>query len=418
MESAERGQFRTYTGSIHFLNWLAGREGSIGAAFPEGVYMMNVQSSIKTAGGGWAERAEAIAADLAEQAARHDDEDSFVADGYARLKEEGFFKALVPVEFGGGGATVTEICHAVRKLGAGCGSTALAFAMHSHLVAVAAWRWRNQGAPTDGLLKRVAAENLILVSSGGSDWLPSGGTAVKVEGGFRITARKPFSSGSPAGDLLNTSAVYDDPEEGPTVLHFAVPLKAEGVTLLDTWRVMGMRGTGSGDVELKDVFVPDAAIAGRRPKDKWHPLFHIISMIAFAIIYSAYVGVAEGARARALAAARRKPDDGHLPYLVGEMENAFAEAEMAIERMVALAENGTPGPEATGRAMTCRTLVGRAAIATVERAMEVAGGTGFYRKNELERAFRDVQGARYHPLQEKPQLLYSGRLALGWDIDG
>jgi alkylation response protein AidB-like acyl-CoA dehydrogenase len=179
-----------------------------------------------------------------------------------------------------------------------------------------------------------------------------------------------------------------------------------------------MRGTGSHDLLLEDVFVPDAAISGRRPQGKWHPLFHAISMIAFPLIYAAYVGVADGARARAIAAARGRTGDPHLPYLVGEMENEFALAEMALERMIAQAETGTPGPEATGVAMTCRALAQKGAIGTVEKAMEVAGGAAFYRALGLERAYRDVQGARYHPLQAKPQLLYSGRLALGWNIDG
>jgi alkylation response protein AidB-like acyl-CoA dehydrogenase len=91
---------------------------------------------------------------------------------------------------------------------------------------------------------------------------------------------------------------------------------------------------------------------------------------------------------------------------------------MAIGKMIELAETGTPGPEATSQAMICRTLVGKAAIETVEKAMEAAGGMSFYRKSGLERAFRDVQAARFHPMQEKPQLRFSGRVALGWDIDG
>ncbi|WP_454717761.1 acyl-CoA dehydrogenase family protein [Caulobacter segnis] len=366
----------------------------------------------------WLARADKIAAQIAQRAAEHDAEDSFVVEAYALLKAEGFFKALVPVEFGGGGATVTDIGQVIRRLGASCGSTALAFAMHSHLVAVAAWRWRHQGAPTEGLLKRLAAEDLILVSSGGSDWLASGGTAVKVEGGFAITARKAFSSGSPAGDMLMTSAVYDDPEAGPTVLHFGVSLKAPGVAIRDTWRVLGMRGTGSNDVELTQVFVPDAAISGRRPAGPWHMLFHIISMIAFPLIYSAYAGVADGARARTLGLVRRKTPDILTASLVGEMENSHAALDLAMTRMIDLAETGTPGPEATSLAMTLRTLVGRSAIETVERAMEAAGGQAFYRQAGLERAFRDVQGARYHPLQEKPQTVLTGRVALGWDIDG
>jgi alkylation response protein AidB-like acyl-CoA dehydrogenase len=366
----------------------------------------------------WLARADRIAQEIAEAAGGHDADDSFVSEGYQLLKEEGFFKALIPAELGGAAAGYGEICHAIRIIAASCGATALAFSMHSHLVAAAAWRWQHQNAPTDGLLKRVAAENLILVSSGGSDWLKSAGTATRTEGGFLINARKIFSSGCPAGDLLMTSAVYDDPEAGPTVLHFGVPLKAEGVTILDTWHVMGMRGSGSHDTELKNVFVPDAAISGRREQGKWHMLFHLISMIAFPLIYSAYLGVAEGARARALEIARKKPEDGQLPYLVGEMENAFASAAMAVEQLIHNAETSQPGPETTNRAMIARQLAGQAAIRTVERAMEVAGGASFYRRIGLERAFRDVQGARFHPLQEKAQLRYTGRLALRLDIDG
>lgn len=366
----------------------------------------------------WLNLADRIAAEIGPRAAQHDADDSFIAECYARLKADGFFKMHVPAELGGHGASYAELCAVVRKLAAACGSTGLAFAMHSHIVAVAAWRWRNEKAPTEGLLKRVAAENLICISSGGSDWLKSIGTATKVEGGYRIKARKMFSSGSPMGDLLVTSAVTEDPQSGSTVLHFAVPFKAEGVKILDTWRVMGMRGTGSNDVELNDVFVPDAAISGRRPQGKWHPLFHTISMLAFPIIYSAYMGVADGARAKAIEVARKKPDDGSAAYLAGEMENAYASAEIAYADMIRIAESDKPGAETTSRQMVRRTLVGQNAIKTVERAMELAGGAAFYRGMGLERAFRDVQAARYHPLQEKPQLRYTGRVALGLDIDG
>lgn len=375
-------------------------------------------TGLETAPIDWLARAEALMPVLAANAGRRDEDDGFVAESYAGLKAAGFFGAHVPTELGGGGADYPQLAAVIRRLGACCGSTALTYSMHSHLVAVAVWRWRNQNAPTDGLLRRVASEDLVLVSSGGADWLKSSGTAVKVEGGFRITARKIFSSGCLAGDLLMTSAVFDDPDAGPTVLHFAVPFSAEGVSIRETWRVMGMRGTGSHDVELGEVFVPDAAISGRRPQGQWHPLFHAIGLLAFPLIYSAYVGVAEGARAKALEVARRRPADEGLVQLVGEMENAFDAAEGALERMIRLAETAQPGPESTSRAMIGRTHVAGAAIRTVELAMEVAGGAAFHRDLGIERAFRDVQGARFHPLQQKPQLRYTGRLALGLDIDG
>jgi len=324
----------------------------------------------------------------------------------------------VPAELGGLGAYYRDICDAIRRLGTYCGSTALAFSMHAHLVAVPAWRWRHEKAPVEGLLKRVAAEDLILISSGGSDWLPSNGRAEKVEGGFRVTAKKVFSSGCPMGDLLVTSAIHDDPEKGPTVLHFAVPFKAEGVRRLDTWRVLGMRGTGSHDLALENVFVPDAAVVARREPGKWHMLFHHIFVLAFPLVYSAYLGVAEGARNHALEIARARPKTHALTVAAGRMENAFLQAEIGLDRMIAIAETEAPGPERTSRAAIGHTLTAEAAIATVERAMELVGGASFYRDLGLERAFRDVQGARFHPLQELPQLELTGRFALGMGIDG
>ena len=217
---------------------------------------------------------------FAARAADADAGDRFVAENFAELKRHGLMAAGVPAELGGLDASYPDLCEMLRLIAYHCGSTGLAFSMHTHQVATNAWRWRYQKAPVDGLLKRVVSESIVLLSSGGSDWLQGSGVATRVEGGYRINARKIFSSGAPAGDLLMTSAIFDDPEAGSTVLHFAVPMKAEGVKLLDTWRVLGMRGTGSHDVELADVFIADAAIGGKRPAGKWHPLFHIISMIA------------------------------------------------------------------------------------------------------------------------------------------
>jgi hypothetical protein len=196
---------------------------------------------------------------FASRAAAHDANDSFPVDNYRELKELQFFSAGVPAELGGGGASPRELCAMLRELGPHCGATALAWSMHTHLVGTTVWLWR-QGAPVAPLLERIAREQLVLVTNGASDWLDSSGAAERVDGGFRITGRKTFSSGSPMGDLLLTSALYDDPTAGPTVLHFAVPMKAPGVLVLDTWRTMAMRASGSNDIMLEAVFVPDLRI--------------------------------------------------------------------------------------------------------------------------------------------------------------
>ena len=64
-----------------------------------------------------------------------------------------------------------------------------------------------------------------------------------------------------------------------------------------------------------------------------------------------------------------------------------------------------------------RSVLAAAAVQTVEKAMEAAGGGGFYRSAELERSLRDVQAARYHPLPEKPLTRMLGRFQLGFDLD-
>jgi alkylation response protein AidB-like acyl-CoA dehydrogenase len=67
--------------------------------------------------------------------------------------------------------------------------------------------------------------------------------------------------------------------------------------------------------------------------------------------------------------------------------------------------------------MIGRQLVGQNVLRAVELAMEAAGGAGFYRAQRLEKHFRDIQGARYHPLQSGPQAEYAGAMALGLPVD-
>ena len=214
----------------------------------------------------------------------------------------------MPREFGGAGADIPALSEMLRELARHCGSTALAFAMHTHQVAVPAWRWRHQQAePVVPLLKRIAAERIVMLSSGGSDWVAGSGRAERVEGGYRITARKVFTSASPVGDVLMTGAVLEDGEGGPQVLHFGLPMTSPAVNIVPTWKTLGMRGTASNDVAIEGHFVPEAGVAFRRAQGEWHPMFHIIAMVALPLIYSAYLGVAESARAIARRHGRKAP---------------------------------------------------------------------------------------------------------------
>jgi acyl-CoA dehydrogenase len=361
----------------------------------------------------WIQLANEIGDRFASRAAKLDDTDTFVAENYEDLKAKKLMSAGVPEELGGGGASPADLAGFLRTLAHHCSSTALAFSMHTHLVATAAWRWRNQKAPVEPLLKRVANEQIVLVSTGGADWVKGSAEATKVDGGYRISGRKIFCSGAPAGTLMMTTAVIDDPAQGPTVLQFGVPIAAPGVKIQDNWRTMGMRATGSHDITFEDVFVPDAAIALRRPSGQWHPIMDVIVLVALPVFMSVYVGVAEAARDLAIEGAKRKRGERDVQALAGEMDNELTAARLALARMLDLAETAQPSDAVSAESLRCRALLGRATRATVDKAMELAGGSAFFRANRLERLFRDVQGVRYHPVQDKPQTSMVGRYALG-----
>src|SRR3954470_8001906 len=100
------------------------------------------------------EIARRLAPGFAARAARSDQTDGFVEENFRELKEAGLVEAAVPREFGGLGADLPDLCAMLREIGHHCGSTALAFSMHTHQVATAAWRWHHQqAAPVVPLLK-------------------------------------------------------------------------------------------------------------------------------------------------------------------------------------------------------------------------------------------------------------------------
>ena len=361
--------------------------------------------------------AETLGQQFAARAAESDEQDRFVAENFAALKEHGLVAAGVPRELGGGGASITELAEMLRILAHHCSSTALAFSMHTHQVAIPAWRWSTQKvAAVEPLLKRIAAERLVVLSSGGSDWLPGSGRAERVEGGWRITGRKVFASGSPAGDLLMTGAIAEEEGEEPAVLHFGIPMSSPHLRIDPVWKTLGMRGTGSHDVVIDGHVVPDAAIALKRKAGEWHPLFQIITTIAFPLVYSVYLGVAESACSIALGLASRRRPDHNLLQLLGRMQTELKGAELARRMMLEATQHGHCDADTVNEVMTGKALVTAHALRAVELAMEAAGGAGFYRAPGLERRFRDIQGARYHPLQSGPQAEYAGALALGLPV--
>ncbi len=352
--------------------------------------------------------------DFSERASEHDWNDVFVAVNYVALKQNGFLSAMIPLEFGGAGISHADMCDLIRVMAHACGSTALAFSMHQHLLAATIWRYK-QGKGGEETLLKVAKNDLVLVSTGAGDWLESNGNMEKVEGGYLVTAQKNFASQSPVGDVLVTSARYEHPQQGWQVLHFPVSFTSVGLRVLDNWYTLGMRGTGSHTIQLEKVFVPDSAITLQRPAGKYHAVWNTVLVVAMPLIMSAYVGVAEQAAQIALEKLRnRTVKDAIITSIIGEMNNELTLAQVLLKDMMSICNNfDFAATDSNGHAILSRkTLIANACKKTVEKAMEAIGGQSLFRNQGIERLFRDVQGAPFHPLPEKQQWQLTGAFLL------
>ncbi len=358
-------------------------------------------------------RAAAIGPTLFVHASRRDVEGSFVEEGLAALREAGLLRAAVPAELGGDGATISDLAALQRELAHHCGSTALASSMHQHVVAFTAWRYRRGMPGAEATLRRVAEEGIVLVSTGGGDFTHPRGEAVRVDGGYRVTGRKRFASQSSYGDVMSTMFCFDDPEQGRRVLNMAVPITAPGVRVLDNWDTLGMRGTASNDIVLEDVFVPDERVLANRPYGVVDPPLQVIASVAFPIISAVYLGVAEAAYEAACRAAASRSDDVLVQRQIGLMKHRLTVASWALDGALAkVGDDPTPAEETFLAVMHAKREIAETGVAVCDLAMEIAGGATYFRGSVIERCYRDIRAAKYHPLTPEDTLVAAGKQAL------
>ena len=184
------------------------------------------------------------------------------------LRERGFLALCVPKEYGGMGASYADYMRVSEEIGRHCGSTGLTFNMHN-----ATMLWAGQVADLLDMspeeretherrraeMFRGVVENGEIHSQPFSEGLNPGALAgimtraVPVEGGYLVTGRKIFASLSGAADRYNVTCQV----EGEEFLRLlSVRAISDGVEIVDDWDPLGMRGTVSRTLLLKDAFVP------------------------------------------------------------------------------------------------------------------------------------------------------------------
>ena len=384
----------------------------------------------------WYDLAAKHADTFAERAAEYDLEGKFPFENYAEMKDSGYTAMPIPEDCNGGGADLLDICIAQNRLAQGCGATALAVNMHFGLPFVMTDLIALGDDGPKEMLTRISDEQLIVFGAITDPQVDSfkgitgmGYTTVKAEkegSGFRINGRKGFGTNSPIGDLLASSAVYNDPDEGEIGLIFILPIDTEGLVCLNDWDTMGMRASQSHSWRLENVFVEEDHVF-KHNLWEWDKYARGLWAWHGGTFGGVYLGIAKAARDFAINQTRDrtrlpfKHPESYYPghqFLAAEMDIALHagwhwQAEIARR----LTDINNRDDDTVVEAVSMQYFCMKSAQDVVNKAVDMVGGAALARRLPLERYYRDVRAGTMHPISGFDALELIGKHAFGLHRD-
>jgi alkylation response protein AidB-like acyl-CoA dehydrogenase len=256
------------------------------------------------------ERTRALAPRVAAAAAEAERLRRPVDEIWNALRAAGYFYMYVPRRFGGLEVTTDQFIDITLPLAEACPSTAWAASF------CAEHNWFVAHFPQETQEALFGGEYPYVVAPGVSTPI---GAAIPVEGGYRVTGRWKWGTGVMHADWIIAGALVPGGEAGPPRPLFCL-FPAKDAVVLDTWHVAGMAGTGSNDIAVHDLFVPEAravsltALAsGRGPgsRDYPNPLYRM-PMLPFLAMTAAMSAL--GAARSVLAAYRGRLATTHVRW--------------------------------------------------------------------------------------------------------
>jgi alkylation response protein AidB-like acyl-CoA dehydrogenase len=346
----------------------------------------------------------------------------------AELSAAGVFRMVVPKEIGGletDAATLIRVIEAVAKADGAAGWCVMIGA---------------STGVTSAYLPKRAAEEIYgdPVAVTGGVFVPNG-RAVRVEGGYRVSGRWPFASGSQHCSWLQLGSVVfgaDGPERlaDGSINARSMVLPAGEVEILDTWSSAGLRGTGSHDVSATDVFVPSKHSLSLTADEPWAngPLyrFPVFGLLALGIAGVA-LGIARASVESLKDLAGTKKPTGSRRALAErsatQQELAEAEAELRSVRAFlfeavddawqAAAAGAEISLEQRAVLRLAATHATRSSADVVDAMYDLGGATSVYTSSLLQRQFRDIHVATQHLMVAPPTYELVGRVLLGLQAD-
>lgn len=366
----------------------------------------------------------------ASRAAGYDRDNRFFQEDFDELKAAGYLLSAVPKAFGGAGLNLAEICREQARLAYAAPATALAVNMHLYWTGVAADLNKAGDHTLDWLLEEAAAGEVFAAGHGerGNDLpvLASASIAEKVDGGYRFSGHKIFGSLTPVWTRLGIHAMDLADPAHPKVVHAFMPRETAGYQIVETWDTLGMRATRSDDTILKGAFVPDRFIVRVLPAGFAGADLFVLGIFAWAepTFGHIYTAVAQRARDLAVAAAREKTSvalGGRSMAWNPMIQHAVAEMDIELDAIGAhiarVAQEWSAGANHGGnwpaKLVSAKHRAVEGAKRVVDLAMDISGGSGMFRRNELERLYRDVRCGGFHPANSALAHEIVGKTALG-----
>jgi alkylation response protein AidB-like acyl-CoA dehydrogenase len=161
-------------------------------------------------------------------------------------------------------------------------------------------------------------------------------------------------------------------------------------------------------------------VLAKRPWGVVDPPLQVIVSIAMPVISGVYLGVAEAARDAAVAAVAgtRRAEDPSIQRQIGVMEDRLRVMAWALEGALrTVGDDPQPAMGSVVDVMAAKREIAIGGIEVCDVAMEVGGGAAFFRGSTIERCYRDVRGAKFHPFGPEQTLVHAGRVALGLPAD-
>jgi alkylation response protein AidB-like acyl-CoA dehydrogenase len=356
---------------------------------------------------------EEMLASFASRAASYDRENRFFEEDFEDLRAAKYLLLPLPAEFGGAGMTLAEVCREQRRLAYHAPATALAVNMHLYWIGVAADLWRRGDVSLEWILREAAAGEIFAAghAESGNDLpvLLSTSKAERVEGGYRFTGRKHFSSLTPVWTRFGLHGMDTSNPSQPKIVHAFMPRDTAGYTIKETWDVLGMRATRSDDTVLENAFVPDRYVARVVPAGGAGVDSFVLAVFAWALtgFGNIYYGLAKRALDQSITAAKSKGSLALSRSMAYHPEVQHAIAEMIIElesigpHLESVAEDWSNGVDYGAHwpakifAAKYRAVEGSWRV--VDLGLDVTGGTGIFRSAGYERLIRDARLGRIHP---------------------